>query len=96
MKLTEGNFSSRIKYFAPVWLYPFLAILAAVNEELNGAEETWFNEQLIVWVFLLVNLPLMYAWMKGKIPVKEMIIFWWFAPFLIWVGVVYVKLALVG
>ena len=96
MKLTEDNFQTRIKYFAPIWAFPFIAILAAINEQLNGAEETWFNESFVLWVFLIANLPMMYGWISGKIPVKEMIIFWLLAPFALWVGLLMLKLAIVG
>ena len=96
MKLTEENFQSRLKYFVPVWLFPFIAIFAAVNEQLNGVATTWFNESFATWAFLFVNLPMMYGWIARKIPVKEMIIFWWLAPFVLWVALVMLKLAIIG
>jgi hypothetical protein len=96
MKLTEENFKSRIKYFAPVWSFPFIAIIAATNEQLHGADKTWFNESFVIWVFLIVNLPFMYGWITRKIPAREMIVFWWLAPFLLWVCLVMIKLAIFG
>ena len=96
MRLTEENFQSRLKYFVPIWLFPFITILAAVNEQLNGAQQTWFNETFAVWAFFVLNMPIMYGWLTGKIPIKELIIFWWLTPFVLWVGLVMLKLAIVG
>ena len=96
MMLYEENFRSRIKYFALIWLVPFIAILAAINEQLNGAEETWFNEAFVIWVFLVANLPVMYGWVSGRIPAREIIVFWWILPFILWVGLVLLKLVILG
>ncbi len=96
MKLYEENFQARIKYFFPVWLFPFLAIFAATNEQLNGTEETWFNESFILWIFFVVNLPVMYGWMSRKIPIREMVIFWWLGPFVLWVVLVILKVEIIG
>jgi len=96
MRLIEENFQSRLKYFVPIWLFPFIAILAASNEQINGADQTWFNESFAIWAFLFLNLPVMYGWITHKIPIKELILFWWLTPFVLWVSLVIIKLAIVG
>lgn len=96
MRLAEDNFRNRIKYYAPAWLFPFIMILASVNEQLNGNQDHLLIRFLISWSFIVLNLPVMYGWLTGKIPAKELIVFWWLTPFILWVGLVFLKLAIVG
>ncbi|PCJ19741.1 MAG: hypothetical protein COB04_05385 [Gammaproteobacteria bacterium] len=94
--IVDKSFSSRIKYYAPVWVFPFVAIYAAVNEQQNGAEASGITGGIASICFFACNLPMSYAWTRGLIPVKEMILFWWLSPFLLWAMLVYLKVQFYG
>ena len=87
--ITEANFKSRLKYFVPIWMFPFIAIFHAVNDQLLG-------NYVLVLLFIALNTPALYGWKSGLIPFKEMIAFWWLMPFLLWVSLVFVKVKIFG
>ena len=88
MRLVEEGFSRRLKYFLPVWALPFVLISVAIIEEKQGTDIRW-----TALLFLLANLPVLVAWTRHEIPLKEMLLLWWIAPFALWVGLVQLKLA---
>ena len=66
MNLIEPNFNKRVKYFVLIWLFPLIAILAATNEQINGKENTIFNETFALFAFVACNIPVLAGYLNGK------------------------------
>jgi len=96
MRITEPDFRSRLKYFLPVWLVPVILIISAIQEQEYGKENAWLGGSVPIVLAVVLNLPFLYGWISRKIPVKEMLLFWWLGPFALWVVLVQIKLAVFG
>ena len=49
-----------------------------------------------IFLAIALNLPFLYVWISRKIPVKEILLFWWLGSFAMWIVLVLIRLSVFG
>ena len=80
-KAFGSGLSSRMKYYVAPLTFPFILMAFSLSSGDGGRP---YTSLALMIAFVAVNVPVLWGYMNGKLPPKELILFWWLGPFVVW------------